>query len=162
MVRPAYTEKTVILSKKNEAGALIGMTLATFSTDEESKAHPRITNLHPQGIALASGELAVDDMIISVNGVTCTSDDDAAAQVREAQTDVVLKVRREIKAGKCEVTVRRPTPSAPLGVTLVSSGAAVSTERSVDAEGYQLTPRPHRDGPRAEATAGDTWGAVGR
>ena len=112
--------QTVALSKDGKS-SLVGMTLAMFAREGEApEVNPRVTYLHPEGIAYKSGELTLDDIILSVNGAHCPNDDVASSLIRNAETQLVLRIRRATSPGHLTVTLRRSNPSIRLGMVLAS------------------------------------------
>eukprot|EP00966_Prymnesium_polylepis_P069561 1617070-Prymnesium_polylepis.1 len=91
----AQTVERVVRLHKPSPTAMVGMTLAMFTKEGDNPdALPRIHHLHEQGLARASGQLMVDDILVSVNGKSASNDAIASSLIRDAVGDVLLKVRR--------------------------------------------------------------------
>ena len=86
-------EKTVTLYKTT-ASSMVGMTLAMFTGENAAESLPRIHALNEAGLAHASGELMIDDVLLSINGKDSENDVVASAMIRDAVGEVVLRVRR--------------------------------------------------------------------
>mmetsp|Transcript_15879 Transcript_15879/g.39790 ORF Transcript_15879/g.39790 Transcript_15879/m.39790 type:complete len:306 (-) Transcript_15879:168-1085(-) len=120
MAAQAFTEYTVRLFKPT-ASAMVGMTLAMFARDGDSpEPHPRIHHLHSQGLAAASGEIRIDDQLVSVNGQHTDTDVLASALIRDAVGEVLLTLRRELTSSDFSVVLERTDPSVRLGMLLAT------------------------------------------
>ena len=91
-------ERTVRLQKP-AASSMVGMTLVMLRAGEDAEPLPRIHALHEAGLAHASGELMIDDTLVSINGEDAENDEVASTLIRHAVGEVVLRVRRHGEYG---------------------------------------------------------------
>lgn len=126
---PMTTEKTVVLSKDGPT-TKVGIVLGMFTKeDSTSELHPRITSLQPDGIASLSGELEINDMVVSVNGVICPNADIAAQLILDCEDEVELCIRRTAqkelnsaeKAQAERIIVTLPPSASDLGIEIETS-----------------------------------------
>jgi len=119
-IPPERTVEKMVVITKTDASSMVGMTLAMFTREGDNpEALPRIHHLHEAGLAAASGQLQIDDILVSVNGVDAQNDVVASKLIRDAQGEIILKIRRPIVSSDFVVTLNRADTSMRLGISAV-------------------------------------------
>jgi len=117
----------VVTIQRPDPSIRLGMVLAsTANAVSGQPSAPLIHVLEPDGLAAASGQLYVGDVIKAVNGTPVTTDDEAKRLIGESE-------------GAISLTIARPPKAPPAGSKPNAMGkAGLTTGTTVTAEGQTL------------------------